>query len=152
MPRAHVVTLPDLPAGLRDGFLAAAQRIATAMVDVVVRDVVGEGPQRVWLERHLPRAKFTGALTTGDLAAALASLDLLVHPGEEETCCHALREAGATGLPVVAIGGITPADVPALAATGIAGVAIVRSIMDAERPGAVVQDVLTAFQANRPWT
>ena len=29
VPRAHVVTLPDLPAGLRDGFLAAAQRLAT---------------------------------------------------------------------------------------------------------------------------
>lgn len=64
--------------------------------------VIGEGPQRVWLERHLRGAKFTGALTTGDLAAALASLDLLVHPGEEESCCHALREAAATGLPVVA--------------------------------------------------
>jgi histidine triad (HIT) family protein len=31
--RVHVVTLPDLPADLRDGFLAAAQRLATAMVD-----------------------------------------------------------------------------------------------------------------------
>jgi histidine triad (HIT) family protein len=33
VPREHVVTLPDLPAGLRDGFLAAAQRLSTAMVD-----------------------------------------------------------------------------------------------------------------------
>jgi histidine triad (HIT) family protein len=33
VPREHVVTLPDLPATLRDGFLAAAQRLATAMVD-----------------------------------------------------------------------------------------------------------------------
>ena len=33
VPRTHVVTLPDLPADLRDGFLAAAQRLATAMVD-----------------------------------------------------------------------------------------------------------------------
>lgn len=33
VPREHVVTLPDLPAGQRDGFLAAAQRLATAMVD-----------------------------------------------------------------------------------------------------------------------
>jgi histidine triad (HIT) family protein len=32
VPRAHVVTLPDLPAGLRDPFLAAAQRLAGAMV------------------------------------------------------------------------------------------------------------------------
>jgi histidine triad (HIT) family protein len=33
VPRQHVVTLPDLPAGLRDPFLAAAQRIATAVVE-----------------------------------------------------------------------------------------------------------------------
>ncbi len=33
VPREHVVTLPDLPAGLRDGFLDAAQRLATAMVE-----------------------------------------------------------------------------------------------------------------------
>ena len=33
VPRTHVVTLPDLPAGLRDGFLAHAQQLATAMVE-----------------------------------------------------------------------------------------------------------------------
>ena len=33
VPRAHVDTLPDLPAELRDPFLAAAQRLATAMKD-----------------------------------------------------------------------------------------------------------------------
>jgi histidine triad (HIT) family protein len=33
VPREHVVTLPDLPAGSRDGFLETAQRLATAMVD-----------------------------------------------------------------------------------------------------------------------
>jgi histidine triad (HIT) family protein len=32
VPREHHVTLPDLPARLRDGFLAHAQRLATAMV------------------------------------------------------------------------------------------------------------------------
>ena len=31
VPRQHVDTLPDLPAGLRDGFLERAQRLATAM-------------------------------------------------------------------------------------------------------------------------
>ena len=31
--REHVVTLPDLPAHLRDGFLEAAQRLARAVVD-----------------------------------------------------------------------------------------------------------------------
>jgi phosphatidylinositol alpha 1,6-mannosyltransferase len=83
----------------RHGVRRLAELATVAGIRLVV---IGEGPQRVWLERHLPAAKFTGALTTGDLAAALASLDLLVHPGEEESCCHALREAGATGLPVVA--------------------------------------------------
>jgi histidine triad (HIT) family protein len=33
VPREHVVTLPELPARLREPFLTAAQRIATAMVD-----------------------------------------------------------------------------------------------------------------------
>ena len=33
VPREHLVTLPDLPARLRDGFLGQAQRLATAMVD-----------------------------------------------------------------------------------------------------------------------
>ena len=33
VPREHVVTLPDLPAQLRDPFLAAGQRLATAMVE-----------------------------------------------------------------------------------------------------------------------
>jgi histidine triad (HIT) family protein len=33
VPRRHVVTLPDLPAELRDPFLAAGQRLASAMLD-----------------------------------------------------------------------------------------------------------------------
>ena len=35
VPRDHVVTLPDLPAALRDPFLAAGQRLAAAMVDAL---------------------------------------------------------------------------------------------------------------------
>ena len=64
--------------------------------------VIGDGPQLPWLRRHAARARFTGPLLGGDLATALASLDVLVHPGPDETCCHALREAAASGVPVVA--------------------------------------------------
>jgi histidine triad (HIT) family protein len=32
VPREHLVTLPDLPGALRDGFLERAQRLAAAMV------------------------------------------------------------------------------------------------------------------------
>ena len=35
VPRQHVVTLPDLPPTLRDPFLAAGQRLASAMVDAL---------------------------------------------------------------------------------------------------------------------
>jgi phosphatidylinositol alpha 1,6-mannosyltransferase len=64
--------------------------------------VIGDGPERSWLEKKLPDARFTGPLETGDLTIAVPTLDLLVHPGEHETDCHALREAGASGVPVVA--------------------------------------------------
>ena len=33
--RRHIETLPDLPPELRDGFLAAGQRLATAMVEAL---------------------------------------------------------------------------------------------------------------------
>src|SRR6478735_3128920 len=36
--------------------------------------IVGDGPQRAWLQAHLPGTKFTGALDTGDLAAVLPTL------------------------------------------------------------------------------
>ena len=35
VPREHVETLPDLPASLRDGFLAAAQDLAVAVKDAL---------------------------------------------------------------------------------------------------------------------
>lgn len=73
-----------------------------AEIDGIRPVIIGDGPERDWLAKRLPAAKFTGPLGTGDLTIAMASLDVLVHPGENETCCHALREAGASGVPVVA--------------------------------------------------
>lgn len=64
--------------------------------------VIGAGSQREWLESRLPGARMTGPLCTGDLTVAVPTLDVLVHPGEHETCSHALREAAAAGVPVVA--------------------------------------------------
>lgn len=64
--------------------------------------IVGDGPQRGWLAARMPDAKFTGPLEAGDLTRAMAAMDVLVHPGIQETCCHALHEAAASGVPVVA--------------------------------------------------
>ena len=67
VPREHVVTLPDLPAELRDGFLAAAQRIATAVVDglgaqgsfVAVNNTVSQSVPHLHLH-VVPRTKGDG--------------------------------------------------------------------------------------------
>ena len=51
-----------------------------------------------------------------------------------------------SSLPIVAIGDIGPADAPALARTGVAGLALVRAVMGAPQPEAVVREVLAAFE------
>ena len=64
--------------------------------------VIGAGPQRDWLKAGARTRSWSDPCMTGDLTIALPSLDVLVQPGEHETCCHALREAAASGVPVVA--------------------------------------------------
>jgi histidine triad (HIT) family protein len=67
VPREHVVTLPDLPARLRDGFLDAAQRLARAVVDglgaqgsfMAVNNVVSQSVAHLHLH-VVPRTKGDG--------------------------------------------------------------------------------------------
>jgi len=96
--------------------------------------VVGDGVDRVKLEKTLPTALFTGALYGAELAAAYASMDVFVHPGEHETFCQAVQEALASGVPVVAPNAGGPRDLVMPGRTGL-----LLDVADFERqlPGAV---------------
>ena len=67
VPRDHVDTLPDLPAALRDPFLALAQRLATAMKEgldaqgsfVAVNNTVSQSVPHLHLH-VVPRTKGDG--------------------------------------------------------------------------------------------
>jgi histidine triad (HIT) family protein len=67
VPRTHVVTLPELPSALRDGFLAHAQRLATAVVEglgaqgsfVAINNVVSQSVAHLHLH-VVPRTKGDG--------------------------------------------------------------------------------------------
>jgi thiamine-phosphate pyrophosphorylase len=56
----------------------------------------------------------------------------------------ALREAAALGLPVVALGGMSPARAAEAFAAGARGVAAIRAWLDPDDPGAAVRAFLTA--------
>ncbi len=66
VPREHHVTLPDLPADQRDGFLAAAQRLAAAVVElgaqgsfVAINNTVSQSVPHLHLH-VVPRTKGDG--------------------------------------------------------------------------------------------
>ncbi len=87
-------------------------------VDLVI---VGDGPERAWLEPALPRARFTGHLTGEALSVEYASADLFVFPSETETFGNVALEAMASGLPVVTSDRMAPRELITEGVNGFVG-------------------------------
>ncbi|MBW8708803.1 MAG: glycosyltransferase family 1 protein [Alphaproteobacteria bacterium] len=78
--------------------LAAALNKITAPHRVVI---VGDGPDRGFVESQLPHAIFTGFLDGDELATAYASSDIFFFPSDSESFGNVTLEAMASGLACV---------------------------------------------------
>ncbi len=63
--------------------------------------IVGDGPERAFLEQRIPDAVFTGFITGESLMRAYASSDVFFFPSATETFGNVTLEAMAAGLPAV---------------------------------------------------
>lgn len=64
--------------------------------------IAGDGPQKKYMQKHMPGAIFTGKLQGKELSKIFASCDLFVFPSITETFGNVVLEAMSSGLPVVA--------------------------------------------------
>ncbi|MGY2080582.1 thiamine phosphate synthase [Modestobacter sp. SYSU DS0657] len=124
--------------GAGDLPLAAARRVAgpghllggTCRDPALARQLVAEGADYLGVGPAWPTTTKTGlpeALGPGGIAAVAAAVDV----------------------PVIAIGGVTAARVPALLAAGATGVAVVGAVSAAADPAAATRELLTALGAAR---
>ena len=127
------------------GRLAREKRV-DLLLDVaglpgVALTIIGDGAMRGELQRDFAGtdAHFTGYLFGDDLADAVASADVFVFTGQNETFGQVIQEAMASGLPVVMV---NAGGAPELIQHGVNGIAV------ASRPDELARTV--AWLRDRP--
>lgn len=95
-------------------------------------------------------AEARGAAAEGaDFLVAGAVYPTASHPGAAPAGLGVVRDAAASGSPVIAIGGLTPERAAEVAEAGAAGVAAIRALWDAADPAAAARRFLAALGPRR---
>ncbi len=129
--------------------------VIRAMADVtkthpgVVYEIVGDGPDRVRLETLVAElgltrtVRFTGAVTSLQVADALNKADIFIMPSIQEALGNAAVEALASGLPIIAsnVGGL-----PEVVIDGVTGF-----LVPPGDAGAIAQKVLDLLERPETW-
>lgn len=119
-PGALVSTQDRRPILLYVGRVACEKNLE-AFLDLDVpgtKWIVGDGPDRMRLQRAYPQAVFTGRRQGRELAACYASADVFVFPSRTDTYGIVMLEAMACGTPVAAYPVTGPVDVVRPGVTG----------------------------------
>ncbi|WP_395334545.1 glycosyltransferase family 1 protein [Novosphingobium sp. BL-8H] len=103
--------------------------------------VVGDGPERGWLARKLPQARFAGHLMGADLGRAVASADVFLNPSKTEAFGNVTLEAMAAGLPTVCV------DVPSGRNLLEGGAGLLYAVGDREAGLAALRRLVTDAEA-----
>lgn len=93
--------------------------------------VVGDGPQRLMLERRYPDVMFVGYRQGESLARYYASADVFVFPSKTDTFGLVMLEALASGTPVAAFNVAGPKDVIGASGAGALGADLRRAALQA---------------------
>jgi thiamine-phosphate diphosphorylase len=124
-----------------DGVQLGARSLSVAQV----RGLAGGDRLRIGRSVHAPEAARDAAAEGADFVLAGTVHPTPSHPERRGEGAAYVARCAEVGVPVVAIGGVTPAHVPALRAAGAAGVAVVRGIWDADDPAQAARMYLSAW-------
>jgi len=116
-----------------------------SMLPADARRVLGDGPL-VGVSVGSTAETWDAAQGGADLVLAGSVYATATHPGREGIGLEGLGEMTRLGVPIVAIGGITPDQVAEVRAAGARGVAAIRAVWDADDPARAVARFIEAWK------